>query len=469
MDPVVTPEEMAAIDAAAPEPVEELIDRAGRAVAAAALELLPRTYGSRVVIIAGKGNNGADGRAAATVLARRGVGCTIVPPHHDQPIGPDVDLILDAAFGTGFRGTYEPPEVVGDVPVLAVDIPSGVDGLTGDISGRALAATATITFAALKPGLLLGPGRQAAGPVTVADIGLDCSRARAWHLGPGDVTDRWPVAGPAGHKWQRAVWVIGGHPLMPGAPALAARAAARAGAGYVTVSVPGAGGTGPPFPAESVFHPVPAAGGGADWGDEVLAAAGRHAALVVGPGLDTGPDTGAQVRTVIGATGDQGLVLDGGALDALIDHHRGGVRTDGPSLLGSRPVPAVLTPHDGELARLLGGRPGADRLAGVRVLAADLGAVVLAKGPATVAAHPDGRVLVSTAGDQRLATAGTGDVLAGLVGAALAGGLEPLEAAAVAAELHGRAAGRGRRVGLVAGDLPGLVADWLDERLETAR
>jgi ADP-dependent NAD(P)H-hydrate dehydratase / NAD(P)H-hydrate epimerase len=159
---------------------------------------------------------------------------------------------------------------------------------------------------------------------------------------------------------------------------------------------------------------------------------------------------------VVAGTGERGLVLDGGALDAVASI------TASPEVLRRRAVPAVLTPHDGELRRLLGHAPGADRIEVARRVAADLGAVVLSKGPTTVAAHPDGRVLVSTAGDQRLASAGTGDVLAGLVGAALAGGLEPLAAAGLAAELHGRASQLGHHRGFVAGDLPLLVAGWLD-------
>jgi NAD(P)H-hydrate epimerase len=169
--------------------------------------------------------------------------------------------------------------------------------------------------------------------------------------------------------------------------------------------------------------------------------------------LATDGGTGAEVRAVIAGTPERGLVLDGGALDA--------VAVD-PSVLAARVVPAVLTPHDGELARLIGRRPGPDRIAEVRDAAARLRAVVLAKGPTTVAADPAGQVLVSTAGDQRLASAGTGDVLAGLVGACLAGGLAPLEAAGLAAELHGRAARAGHRRGFVASDLPLLVADYLE-------
>ena len=183
-----------------------------------------------------------------------------------------------------------------------------------------------------------------------------------------------------------------------------------------------------------------------------MAGADRFAALVIGPGLAVGDVTGAEVRSVVARASDVPLVLDGGAIDA--------VAAD-PSVLSGRSVPAVLTPHDGELARLLGRRPGPDRIDEARRAASLLGAVVLSKGPTTVAAAPDGRALVSTAGDQRLATAGTGDVLAGIVGAGLAGGLEPLAAAGLGAELHGRAGRAGRSVGLVAGDLPPLVADLL--------
>jgi NAD(P)H-hydrate epimerase len=197
------------------------------------------------------------------------------------------------------------------------------------------------------------------------------------------------------------------------------------------------------------------------WGREVVTNQHRFAALVVGPGLPTDLATQADVLTVVEGTGQRGLVLDGGALDAIASI------SAAPDVLRRRPVPAVLTPHDGELRRILGHPPGADRIDEARRAAADLGAVVLSKGPTTVVAHPDGRALVSTAGDQRLASAGTGDVLAGLVGAALAGGLEPLTAAALAAELHGRASQLGHRHGFVAGDLPLLVARWLDgERVD---
>ena len=175
MIPIVTPDEMAAIDKAAPEPVEVLIERAGEAVARLAREMLGGTYGRTVNVIAGKGNNGNDGRTAAAALARRGVRVRRFDAADCPSTLPPADLVIDAAYGTGFRGEWRAPRV-GAAPVLAVDVPSGVDGLTGAAGRGVLAADRTITFAALKPGLLLGAGRHLAGDVEVVDIGLDTRR-----------------------------------------------------------------------------------------------------------------------------------------------------------------------------------------------------------------------------------------------------------------------------------------------------
>jgi len=180
MIPIVTPEEMAAIDKAAPEPVEVLIERAGAAVARLAREMLGGTYGRTVNLIAGKGNNGNDGRTAARFLAERGVRVRTFDAADCPPELPPADLVIDAAYGTGFRGEWRAPRA-GAAPVLAVDIPSGVDGRTGEAGRGVLVADRTVTFAALKQGLLLGAGRNLAGDVEVVDIGLDTSRARA-HL-----------------------------------------------------------------------------------------------------------------------------------------------------------------------------------------------------------------------------------------------------------------------------------------------
>ena len=437
MIPIVTPEEMGAIDAAAPESVEVLIGRAGAAVARAVVDLLGGTYGRRVVVLAGKGNNGNDGRDAARRLRRRGMRVHVIDAADLPEALPACDLVIDAAYGTGFRGEWTPPTV--PAPVLAVDIPSGVDGLTGQMPGGALTAARTVTFAALKPGLLLPPGADRAGQVDVADIGLDVSGARAHVVEGADVAAWLPRRATAGHKWQAAVRVVAGSPGMTGAAHLTSAAAFRAGAGYVTLSSPGVDHD-PMAPTEVVGRPLPSAG----WDQAVLDDARRHGALAVGPGLGTGPEAVAAVRAVV-AGWPGALVVDGDGLTAL-----GQTVAD---VTASRSVPAVLTPHEGEFARLAGGPPDDDRIAAVRSLAATSGSVVLLKGPATVVAAPDGTVLITTTGDARLATAGTGDVLTGVIAALLAGGLEPLRAAAAGAFLHGRAGAVGWRHGLVASDL----------------
>ncbi len=450
---VVTPAEMAAIDADAPESVAALIERAGTATAGEALRLLGGAYGRRVLVIAGKGNNGNDGRVAARLLAKRGVRVGIIGPTDRPPSGPGVDLVIDAAFGTGFRGGWAPPDV-GNVPVLAVDLPSGVHGLTGELGGgpdadpdrgpRVLAASATVTFAGLKPGLLLGAGRGVSGDITLADIGLDCRRARVGLVTLGDLVDWLPPRPVDSHKWKAACWVVAGSSTMPGASHLCVAAAQRAGAGYVRLSSPGLAAS-PGAPTEAVYHPLGATG----WAATVAAEAGRFRALVVGPGLGRSEHGEVEICRLV-ATWDGPVVVDGDGLSAL------GERA--ASVVGSRRVMAVLTPHDGEFERIAGHRPGPDRIEEVRRLAAATGAVVLLKGPTTVVADPGGRVGLSVAGDARLATAGSGDVLAGIIGALLAQGVAPWSAALAGADLHGRAAAHGPARGLVASDLlRGLV------------
>lgn len=452
MTPIVTPTEMAAIDAAAPEPVEELIRRAGWAVARSALDLLGGTHGRRVVVLAGKGNNGADGREAARILERRGIRCTVLDAT-DPAAGPDValpscDLIVDAAYGTGFHGSYVRPRPPSpDVPVLAVDIPSGIDGVTGSVSGRPWVATRTVTFAALKPGLLLGAGPDHAGSIEIADIGLDTSSARAHHVGPADlaelVGDR--LVRPRDlHKWQRAVWVVAGSPGMDGAAALTSGAALRAGAGYVRLSTPG-GTAGPHTPTEVVQHPF----SGEEWADEVRDGVDRFGAVAVGPGLGRTGSTDGQVRRLVASLTVPTLV-DGDGIGAL------GAVDEVRDVIASRPAdaaPVVLTPHDGEHRGLTGEAPAADRVTATRDLAEATGAIVLLKGPTTVVADPHGRVRAVTAGDARLATAGTGDVLSGITVALLTAGIDPLDAATTAAVLHGRAGELASPRGLIASDL----------------
>ncbi len=448
--PVVTPVEMGAIDAAAPEPVDELIERAGAATARAALDLLGGAYGRRVVVVAGRGNNGADGRSAARRLERRGVRVEVLDAADLPPQLPACDLLVDAAYGTGFRGTWAPPAAPEGTPVLAVDIPTGIDGLTGEERGTAWTATRTVTFAALKPGLLLRVGPDRTGEVIVADIGLDVSSARAHLVETADVAAWVPDRARDAHKWRAACWIVAGSPGMTGAAHLAARGAQRAGAGYVRLSTPGVDHD-PGAPTEVVGIALPARG----WGAKVLADVDRVRALAVGPGLGPAAGAAAQVRAVVGAADRPPLVVDGDGLTALADDvdgrltrprsRRRGATTSGPT--------TVLTPHDGELARLGADLDDGDRVQVVRDLAARRGAVVLAKGPTTVVAAPDGAVLLTTTGDARLATAGTGDVLTGVVAAFLARGVEPHRAAAAAAHVHGRAGALACRRGLVAGDV----------------
>lgn len=436
MLPIVTPEQMATIDGAAPEPVDVLIGRAGNAVALRALSMLGGGYGRRVIVVAGKGNNGNDGRDAARRLRKRGVRVEVV----DAAVAagsrlPTCDLVIDAAYGTGFKGTYAAPDPHG-IPVLAVDIPSGVHGLTGEAAPDAVHATATVTFAALKPGLLFYPGRALAGDVTVADIGLDCSRATAHVVEAGDVVSWLPHRADDSHKWRAAVWVVAGSAGMGGAAALAAGGAQRAGAGYVRLSSPGLDASGP-VPVEVVRTPLPHAA----WDTEVLEGLSRFKALVVGPGLGTLPVTTPSVQRVVLESAVP-TVVDGDALTLL-----------GRDVASWTHPLTVLTPHDGEYERLTGHAPGPDRIEAARELARTANATVVLKGATPVVADREGRALLITTGDARLATAGTGDVLSGIIGALLAQGVHPLRAAAAGAWLHGRASSFGRRRGLVASDL----------------
>ena len=314
--------------------------------------------------------------------------------------------MVDAAYGTGFvdRGTWRPFDP-GDVPVLAVDIPSGVDGLTGVATGGVAAAQRTVTFAAAKPGLLLGAGARLAGDIEVVDIGLDCSGARAWWVTGADAAAWLPARAPDAHKWQAACWVVAGSPGMTGAGHLAARGAQRAGAGYVRASSPGVADD-PGRPTEAVGVPLPAEG----WAADVAEGAARFGSVVVGPGLGRSEATRAAVLDAVGRV-ERPMVVDGDGLAALA-----GV-TAPP---GGWPALRVLTPHDGELRLLTGRPPGPDRLDEARTLALASGCVVLLKGPTTIVAEPGGVALLVTEGDERLATAGSGDVLSGIIGALLA-------------------------------------------------
>ena len=461
MRAVLTRDEMGAADAAALATVshQTLVTRAGTAVAHAALRLLGGAYGRRVVVVAGKGSNGADGRVAASVLARRGARVQVLEAE-DAAAGPGAalppcDLVIDGAYGTGFRGSYDAPRPPAGARVLAIDIPSGVDADSGEAPGDAVQADVTVTFAALKPGLLQGAGPWLAGAVEVADIGISFPTPGALVVEDADVASGLPARARQVNKWTTAVGVAAGSAGMEGAAVLCTRGAMAAGAGMVRLAPPGDPGAA--WPTEAVRLHLPAEG----WAGAFLEGIAKCRAAVVGPGLGTGAATAEEIRAVV-ATAPVPLVVDADALRALGD------AAAARALLATRRAPCVLTPHDGEYARLAGRPPGEDRLAAARHLAAATGAVVLLKGPLTAVAAPGATaspgatptpdVLLAAAGGPALATAGSGDVLSGLIAAFCARGLGAPEAAALAAHVHGRAAALGPAEGLVSGDLPPLVA-----------
>ena len=504
---VLNAAEMRAVDASSAQPVAVLIERAGAAVASCARRMLGGTYGRTVVVLVGRGNNGADGRVAASLLAASGVRVLVIDVDRVRP-APDVlppcDLIIDAVLGTGSTGVFMgPPQ--SSALVLAVDIPSGVDADTGAVASgsRVLQADRTLTFVALKPGLLFGEGARLAGIVEVADIGLtfppEFGERPGVHVATLDnVLARLPRRGRGAHKWSAAVGVVGGSAGMTGAPSLVASAALRSGAGMVRIATPGGVVEGDPIEAVRVALPMN------HWTAAAIDATTKCHSLIIGPGLGRARPSLTSARSLITRSA-QPIVLDADGFAALSDGvdddrafdlqsapapqplsgaglravqqasarrdgtlistvtpiDRSAVRMPASMLKNRRPGSTVLTPHDGEYELLAGRRPGPDRIASARALAAASGAVVLLKGPTTVIAEPNGRVEIVRAGDARLATAGTGDVLAGVVGSFLAQGCGTFDAAVLGAFVHGEASLLGRSVGLVASDLPALIADLL--------
>jgi NAD(P)H-hydrate epimerase len=496
MKPVLTPEEAAALDRetqARGVAAEVLMERAGRAVAWAAREYAGGSYGRRAVVVCGKGNNGGDGLVAARHLSRWGIRTTVVlledPNELREPAAANArrldevqaarvrtfherglrreldraDVAVDAIFGTGFRGMPEDEwasAIAGlneaDAPVVAVDIPSGVNGATGVVEGDAVRAELTVSFGAPKLGTVLMPGAEHAGIVRVVDIGFpdDLVRAHAWLTEPSDVAAWLPARDTDTHKRASGVLVVvAGSRGMTGAARLIARAAGRLGAGLVIVAAPEgsikqiqAGLT------EPTFLPLP------ETSDGTVAAAAAGLllerlqdadALAIGPGLTTNDETVAFVREAVRGS-PVPFVLDADGLNAFA--------SDGAALI-DRQSEAILTPHVGEFSRLTGVKPrdlDADRPVHVRALASQTGAVVLLKGSRTTIAEPDGRLFVNVTGSPVLATAGTGDVLTGMIGGLLARGVAPSGSAAGAAYLHGLAglfAGRDLGEGALAGDI----------------
>ena len=447
-DVLLTPSEMAQADRRSSVPVAVLMANAGRAIAQAARRFGP----CRTLVLCGPGHNGGDGRVAARLLAQQGWPVAVAAYGHEAP-GSGVtvpfaaeeaaraDLVIDAVFGAGMRGTL--PDEVADVlhaarRVLAVDVPSGLDGATGQARGRVRTADGTITFARLKPGHLLFPGRALCGQTLLAEIGLPeaALHGTTWRNTPA----LWRLPAPAfvDHKYTRGHLTILGGSHMFGAARLAAAGARRCGAGLVTIATSGA--------AAGLYR----------MGDPGLIITGqplatliedaRRVTWVVGPGL--GADAARAAIPPLLAAG-RTVVADADALNG-----------DPEALRGC----AVLTPHEGEFARLFG-PVSDDKLSAARAAASRLGLVVLLKGADTVIAAPDGRAAINDVAPPFLATAGAGDVLAGLIGALLAQGLPAWEAACAGAWLHGRAAAlAGPR--LIAEDLPPHLSQAIGEALQ---
>ena len=447
-------------------PEGTLMGRAAAGLAAVCASLLARypghVYGARVVVLAGSGDNGGDALYAGALLARRGAAVTAIaagPKAHaggtaallaaggrvTAAAGDAIacaDLIMDGLLGIGGRGGLREPFASlaaaaeqarrGATTVVAVDLPSGIDAGTGAVDGPAVHADVTVTFGALKPGLLIDPGASYAGAVELVDIGLAphlTGEPAAEAPQRDDIAALLPRPGPESDKYRRGVvGVLAGSDRFAGAAVLATGGAVRGGAGMVrvvTAAVPAAVVRQTWPEVVLTVHPD-------DAGWDLLGSVGRVQAWVAGPGMGTGPDAVARLAAVLGT--DLPALVDADGLTILSEHQ---------DLLPRR-APTLITPHAGELGRLLGTDPAAieaHRLDYAREAAARLGLTVLLKGSTTVIASP-GRptALVNPTGTPWLATAGSGDVLSGLAGALLAQGLEPAWAGATAAYLHGMAA-----------------------------
>jgi NAD(P)H-hydrate epimerase len=479
LEPLYTAAEMRAAEEVYGGPTLELMERAGAAVAEAALRTYPE---ARLFSIwCGAGANGGDGLVVARKLheAGRSVEIRLTAPEGklsgdvaenlrrakelNLPFvseGGDGQVVVDALFGTGFTGAPRPEaarhiesiNALG-VPVLAVDVPSGVDSSTGEVAGAAVEADRTVTFHAAKVGLAVAPGRFHAGEVEVADIGLFPSETQHRRVSR-EILDLVPRRGPRDNKYSAgSVLVVGGSTGLTGAPSLTAEAALRAGAGIVTACVPAS--LNVVFEqrlVEVMTRPCPDDDGvmTIDAADNVLEAAERAGALALGPGLGRTDEARALVGYLLDRV-DKPIVLDADGLFALAGH------LDWVFL---RDAPTVLTPHSGELGRLLGRESGwvsARRLKAAQAGADEVGAVVLLKGADTLVAAPGRGVLVCDLGTPGLATAGTGDVLTGIAAAFLAKGMDARAAAAAAAAAGGVAASlaaeRHGAAGLIARDV----------------
>jgi NAD(P)H-hydrate epimerase len=475
---LLTNEQMARADAmavAAGVSNERLMEAAGTAVAR---EIARRLSKAPVVVLCGPGNNGGDGFVAARKLKEAGWPVRVAllgertamkgeaglnAKRWDGPVDAlsegvleGAGIVVDALFGSGLARPLEgaPRAVIEAVAAkglasVAVDVPSGVHGDTGQVLGAAAPARLTVTFFRRKPGHLLLPGRTLCGDVAVADIGTPVSVLEeigptVFANAPALWLDAYPWPRPDGHKYRRGVAVVVGGVAMTGAARLGARSALRIGAGIVLVASPPEA-----VPIYAAYMPGVLTSAIAGAGDFArLLADERRNAVLIGPGNGVGEATRDNVRAALAAR--KACVLDADALTSF--------EGDARRLFAAIDSPCVLTPHEGEFARLFDGLvdKGADRLVRCRAAARLAGAVVLLKGPDTVIADPGGRAVINENAPPELATAGAGDVLSGLIAGLLAQGMAPMQAAAAGAWIHGAAA-RSFGPGLIAEDLPDLV------------
>ena len=467
IEPLPTAEEMRATDRWAIEekgvPSLELMERAGEGLAAVVAQRVPA---GRIAVVCGKGNNGGDGLVAARILRQAGRDVQVLavwPPDSlqgdaaeqlrrlpgDPPARFDAAALdrahglVDALLGTGSTGA--PRDPAGSVieamnatgtPIVAADVPSGVDATTGEVAGPAIRAVATATLHPAKPGLWIQPGKAHAGDVEVIPIGIPPGEPVAPEIGlvSHGVLAEMPRRTPESTKFSSGnVFVIGGSSGLTGAPTMAALAAMRAGAGYVTVGAPAS--LEPTFSVrllEAMMVGLPEERGALteEALEPALKAIRRADAVVLGPGLGRSEGAQAFARAMFERV-DVPLVVDADGLNALAAVFRDD--------LPQRPWPTVLTPHAGELGRLLdveSAEVGRTRLEHARDAAGRSGAIVVLKGDDTLVVAPAGRVAISRGGAPGLATAGTGDVLAGVLGAMLAKGLGPVHAACAAVYAH---------------------------------
>jgi ADP-dependent NAD(P)H-hydrate dehydratase / NAD(P)H-hydrate epimerase len=426
LEPLYTAEEMRAAEAR--HDVDAMMQRAGAAVAEELMRRFPDAR--RIALHAGGGANGGDGRIAAEIL--RGQGRELVD---ERP-----DAVIDALLGTGLKGAPREDTSLlieqingAGVPVVAVDIPSGVNASTGEVAGAAVQADLTVTVHGPKVGLAVAPGRFHASEIAVADIGLEPAETEHRLVTP-EILAEVPRRSSRDNKYTAGhVLVVGGSRGMTGAPALAARAALRADAGYVTIAAPAES-----LPVletlvlEAVKRPL----------EQAFESAAKAKALAVGPGLGREEESKTLVRRLL-AEVEAPAVVDADALFELEP--------------GEWPAPRVLTPHEGELARLLGRESkeiAAHRLASVQEAAERFDCVVVLKGEDSLVAAPGCGVLVCALGLPSLSTAGTGDVLTGITAAFLAKGMESQQAAAAACAAQQLASHEAsQRYGLVASDV----------------